>query len=268
MWKERLGAVNATTDSLSHTSKRNLLEFHLLRQRSSQLGTKTIYQRLPYSTANKRTMSRLATHLRTGAMIAVGTQIGVTMASMGYASGRFGGANAKLLLRPDGRGPREETSDARHFKLITQLVTSMYSGQGIKPHDHVQLADEIEFADPVAICRGPAEVKEAFGALRFLQPEPIRSPRCIHVEPKGASIFVTYSLYQRYLRGWLEFPSLLVLDVQLKQRSDMPQSDFLILRMEEQWNGVPLLTTFLNKAARRFNGVLSHQLTRLLPPQK
>lgn len=208
--------------------------------------------------------SRLAVHIRTGAVIVVGTHIGVTLASLGYATGRFGGANAAMFLRDDGKGRRQETRDARFFQHITEWVTGMYAGRG-NDHEHVQLDDAVTFADPAAVCKGRGEVAEAFRALRFLKPQSLMSPYCVNVEPKGASIILTYILHQRYM-GWIRLPSLLVVDVQLKQRTDMPQSDFLVLHMEEQWNGVPLLTTYLNKMVRRLNGVASFWLTqRLLP---
>ena len=208
--------------------------------------------------------SRMALHLRTGAVIVFGSHIGVTLASMGYASGRFGGANAAMFLREDGKGRREEPRDARFFQYITEWVTDMYAGRGIQ-HEHVQLDDKVTFADPAAICEGPSEVTDAFRALRYLKPQSLLTPYCVDVEPKGASIILTYILHQRYM-GWLHLPSLLIVDVQLKQRPDMPQSDFLVLNVEEQWNGVPLLKTYLNKIVRRVNGLASFQLSqRLLP---
>lgn len=213
--------------------------------------------------------SRLFTHLRMTAIIAVGTHVGVTLASMGYATGRFGGANAQLLLRDDGKAPRSETAEAQHFVYLTEYVTCMYAGRGLQ-HDHVQLAIDVTFADPAAICRGRTEVQSAFAALRFLQPKSIRPPRCIHVEPKGASILVTYSLYQRYFLGrWIALPSLLVLEVQLQRRHGTPyQSDFVVLNIQEQWNGVPLLTTFLNQLVRRCNGILSYRIAKVLMPRQ
>eukprot|EP00977_Amphora_coffeiformis_P009996 scaffold2335_cov175-Amphora_coffeaeformis.AAC.23 len=208
--------------------------------------------------------SRLAVHLRTGAVIVIGSHIGVTLASLGYATGRFGGANAAMFLREDGKGRREETRDARFFQYITEWVTDMYAGRGIR-HEHVQLDETVSFSDPAAICEGPSEVTEAFRALRLLKPQSLLTPYCVNVEPKGASIILTYILHQRYM-GWISLPSLLIVDVQLRQRPDMPQSDFLVRSVEDQWNGVPLLTTYLNKMARRVNGVVSFQLCQKLLP--
>ena len=216
---------------------------------------------------------RLAVHLRTAAIIVVGTHFGVTLASMAYASGRVGGANAALLLRDDGKGPRTEITDARHFVYLTNFVADLYAGRRLLPPSeaHVELDENVTFADPAAICIGRDEVIEAFRALRLtLHPESLRTPQCVHVRPEGASIWVTYSLYQRYLGGWLTLPSLLVVQVQLKRRTDVPQSDFLVLSMQEQWNGVPLLANnILNRMVRRGNGWLSFQLTsRILPSEK
>ena len=204
--------------------------------------------------------SRIVVTLRTGAIIAVGAHVGITVASIAYATGRLGGANAELLLRDDGKGPRDEAQNSHHFQIITDLVTNMYAGRGLE-HELAELDDSVTFADPAAICRGPSEVSEAFRALRYLNPQSLMKPRCVHIEPKGASIILTYILYQRYM-GWLSLPSLLVVDVQLKQRPDMPQSGFLVLGLEEQWNGVPLLTTYLNQMVRRLNGIASYRLTR------
>jgi hypothetical protein len=180
------------------------------------------------------------------------------------------------MLREDQKGPREENTNARHFVYLTEFVTTLYSSSSstigashppppVHYHPHVQWDPHVTFEDPAAICVGPQEVQEAFRALHVaLQPQSIRPPTCIDVKPKGASIWVTYALYQRYLGGWITLPSLLVVQVQLQQRSDIPQSDFVILSMQEEWNGVPLLTTFLNRLVRRGNGYLSYYVTRML----
>jgi hypothetical protein len=219
--------------------------------------------------ASPSASSRVIVYARTAAIIAVGSHVGVTLASMAYSTGRFGGANAALMLRDDQKGPREEIVNSRHFVILTEFVTQLYGGKEkmTNHHEHVQLDPNITFEDPAAICVGQEEVYEAFRALYLtLHPESIRRPRCIDVKPKGASLWVTYGLYQRYsvFGGWwtITLPSLLVVQVQLKQRTDKPQSDFLVLSMKEEWNGVPLLTTFLNRLVRRGNGIASYHLTR------
>lgn len=186
----------------------------------------------------------------------VGTHAALTATSLAY--GIFGGDMT------DGDPP--EVFDAPHYDMVTELVSGMYAGRGLGNHTapHVKLADTVTFEDPAAICSGPAEVREAFRALTCIQPKSRSPPRCIDVQPQGDSIALTYVLNQRYA-GLLTVRSLLVVHVKLLQmRDDLAESEFLVTRLEEQWNAVPPLPSLLFWIVRRINGFISYQLTTRL----
>ena len=205
---------------------------------------------------------------------AAGTQALLTMASLAYSTAgdqlsleyfqqAFSGASKKQ--DPPAQHKMFDAKpafDAGHYKYVTEFVKRMYGGRGAQ-HDHVIMNPETTFEDPAAICKGYPEIQEAFQALTYLQPQSLAPPTCVNVQPLGDSILLTYSLKQRYL-GRLELRSLLMVQVQLQQRQDIPESDFLVLRMEEHWNGIPPLSSYLFWAVRRINGIVSYQLTSKL----
>lgn len=224
----------------------------------------------------------MMSRLQSGLIAAVGTQAFLSLASLGYASGRLGGISEKFQADHQ-KNPRrkrvslpEEAFDAHHYTMVTELIQGMYSGRrtrlgkgGSPPSPilapGVQWADSATFEDPAAICRGPAEVGEAFRALSAsLEPRSLSPPRCVDVEPKGESITLTYALNQQYgvMGRTFELQSLLIVDVQLRQLRDVPESEFLVLKVEEHWNGVPPLSSYLFWMVRRINGMVSYQLTR------
>ncbi len=194
------------------------------------------------------------TSLRSGFSAAVGTQVVLTLASLGYAT--VGGSPTTLVQK-------KEVFDAPHYDLVTELVTKMYSGRGVS-HPYVPLADSVTFEDPAARCCGPEEVREAFRALSCLTPKAVQPPRCIDVKPQGESIALSYALHQHYLGGRMELQSVLVVTVQLRQLKHIPESEFLVLQMEELWNGIPLWNSYLFRIVRRINGWVSWHLTRKL----
>ena len=180
--------------------------------------------------------------------------LSLTCASLGL--GLYGNED-KLLLYG------EESFDAKHYDFVTELVTKMYAGRGLK-HDHCHLAKTITFEDPAAICKSPAEINEAFRALQFLKPKSISYPKCVHVEPLGSSIALTYALHQQYsfLSSIVDLRSLLVVEVELIQRKDVPESDFLVTRFEERWYGIPPQNIPLFWMTKRLNGILSWNVTK------
>jgi hypothetical protein len=183
----------------------------------------------------------------------VGTHAALTATSLAY--GIFGGDMT------DGDPP--EVYDAHHYDMVTELVSGMYAGRGLDKHTapRVKLADTVTFEDPAVICSGPTEVREAFRALTYIQPKSRSPPRCIDVQPQGDSVALTYVLNQQYA-GMLTVRSLLVVHVQLLHwRDDFPDSEFLVTRLEEQWNAVPPLGSLLFWIVRRINGFISYQLT-------
>jgi hypothetical protein len=204
--------------------------------------------------------------LRSGLTAAVGTQLVLTLASLGYATGHLGTASNNRSLLLENKANAEEVFDAHHYDFVTEFVTGIYAGRGASTsssHPHVKLADTVTFEDPAARCYGPHEVQEAFRALKYLEPRSVRPPYCVDVEPQGESIALSYALHQQYyFGGRLELQSLLVVNVQLRQRKDVPESEFLVLQMEEHWNGIPFWNSYLFRIVRRINGMVSWQLTK------
>jgi hypothetical protein len=186
----------------------------------------------------------------------------------------------------------EECFDAKHYDMVQRFVTRMYNGTGFsKGEDHnnvtnigsitgynyaddttvedtergVRMTNAVTFEDPAAICKGIHEVQEAFRALKALHPESESPPRCVDVQPLGNSIVLTFVLNQQYqlpLYGALHLRSFLDVTVELQQMKDNPESEFLITRMKESWNGKPLAWPYmLYYPSRRLNGILSYRFT-------
>lgn len=170
----------------------------------------------------------------------------------------------------------QESFDARHYDLLTELITQMYSGRGCH-HSHVHLDDSVTFSDPVAICNSADEVHEAFRILRILQPKSLHPPTCVDVEPRGSYIVVKYALHQHYGLLNTDLHSEVTVEVQLEQSTIynaqqpqssylVPESNFLVSSMKEEWNGNPLPRDPIFWIVRRMNGILSwHIFSRLVP---
>jgi hypothetical protein len=205
-------------------------------------------------------MATAAARLQGSLKVLAGTHVGLSLTSIGYGFYYRGG-------EPLHDASTDEVFDARHYDIVTELVTSMYSGRGFK-HPHCQLAETISFEDSAVICVSPKETQEAFRALRAVKPQCRSPPKCIHVQPLGSSIALTYALNQRYyfLGGrWFDLQSLLVVEVELIAIKDQPgESEFLVNKMEERWKGIAPLATYLFRLPRRINGLLSYQLTSRL----
>ena len=204
--------------------------------------------------------------LRHGVSLYGKTHVGLTLVSLGY--GAFGyhlplysvQASRELLVQ-------DECFDAKHYQYLTEYIQSLYSGKsGSSEQQHCQLDPSVTFEDSAAICNSREEVEEAFRALTKMQPESFAPARCVHVEPMGASIAVTYALDQSYFGGSLSLQSLLTVNIQLQtvHTRGFPESQFLITKLEEKWNGVPLLANYLYWIPRRANGWISYQLTSRL----
>mmetsp|Transcript_20072 Transcript_20072/g.41124 ORF Transcript_20072/g.41124 Transcript_20072/m.41124 type:complete len:242 (-) Transcript_20072:540-1265(-) len=220
----------------------------------------------------------------------VGTHIAFTLASIARAG--IGG----LQNHEDGTAKKqeiEECFDAKHYDLMTAFVARFYRGRGTKParnndtENHrggsadgtntitgVKLAPTATFEDPAAVCVGEEEVREAFRALRLLDPVSLSPPRCVDVRPLGDSIQLTFLLHQQYtipLRLFLPGPppqislrSLLTVTVRLQQMQErgLPESEFIVTEMKELWYGNPLLWPYhLFYVPRRLNGIVSYHLT-------
>ncbi len=123
----------------------------------------------------------------------------------------------------------------------------MYSGAGV---DAALCSDDITFEDPAALCRGPAEVAEAFRALLWLEPEHVGAPQVCY----SAADSVIVLLHQRYVGR-------LVLRSELHVGLDR---NGLICSMEERWNGKKLLGSEIMRPVRRLNGLLSFYVTTKL----
>jgi hypothetical protein len=198
------------------------------------------------------------------------------------------------------RGGGEECFDAKHYDLVTDFVARMYRGRGIKTSvvkessnnsDNnnnnnnnnskiravvsgdigVKLSPTVSFEDPAAVCVNEEEVREAFRALRLINPVTLSPPKCINVEPRGGSINLTFLLNQQYYTlplynsRPLNLKSLLIVTVQLQQMQEIPESEFLVTSMKELWYGNPLIQPYLLfYVPRRLNGIISYYLTSRL----
>ena len=189
-----------------------------------------------------------------------------TLVSLGLAvyTSRTDGEK-RLPLDDNDIKNQKEVFDAKHYDLVTELVTKMYAGRGVQ-HEHCHLAESVSFEDAVAVCKGPVEVQETFLALKLLEPQSLTFPICVNVKPLGSSIALTYLLNQRYtfLSTIIDLQSLLVVEVELKQMKDLPESEFLIKRFEEQWNGIATQKSILFWIPRRINGILGLNITKRL----
>ena len=202
--------------------------------------------------------------LRHGVSVCVKAHVGLTLVSLGY--GAFGhklmGSSSNQSLLQD---ETKESFDASHYQYVTEFVQTLYSGCGLH-HDYCQLDEDVTFEDPAAICHSRKEVQEAFRALTKMRPDSLSPPRCVDVEPLGASIAVNYALHQQYLGGLLTVRSLLIAHIQLQtvHNKGFPESQFLVTKLEEQWNGVPPISNYVFWVPRRLNGWISYQLTSRL----
>lgn len=201
-----------------------------------------------------------------------GAHVALTVSSLAYGtffgSSSSGGADAEHL---------DEAFDARHYQSVTKFVERVYSGNGAATSttaaalkDGVTLADDVTFEDPAAMCCTKSEVVEAFRALQLAKPRCLSKPVCVDVEPKGGAIQLAYRLDQQYL-NCLRVNSLLLLEVELipfKGEIEMAHySHFVIKKVEERWNGVPLLNLgYLHTLSRRINGLLSYYATTAFLP--
>jgi hypothetical protein len=180
----------------------------------------------------------------------------------------------------------EECFDANHYVMVKDFVSQIYSGDdsiignynkeskqkgSITGYNYkknvgsVRLSSTATFEDPAAICSGSDEITEAFRALKLLQPVSLSPPKCIDVDPRGGSIRISFALHQQYtipLYGPLMLRSILEVTVQLKQLKEIPESELLIIRMKELWNGKPMAWPYiLYYPGQRLNGIISYHLT-------
>lgn len=245
-------------------------------------------------------MAAIASFRQVGPLLTtlVGTHVAFTVASITRAGigGLQSNSNKKDISK--GGGEEEECFDAKHYDLVTDFVGRIYRGRGMKSLDDcknknksndtgskrvdniigVKLAPTVTFEDPAAVCVSEEEVREAFRALRALEPVSLSPPRCINVQPRGDSITLTFLLNQQYTLHvplllyssrppQLSIRSLLTVTVQLQQMQDLglPESEFLITEMKELWYGNPLLWPYLLfYVPRRLNGIISYYLTSRL----
>jgi len=175
--------------------------------------------------------------------------VGVTLVSLGYGAfgHKFTRSNPLLNIT-------EETFDSGHYQYLAEFVENMYSGKGMT-HDYCKLDNDATFEDPAAVCQGNEEINEAFRALSKINPKPLSKPRCVDVSPMGSTIACTYCLHQQY-GTMLTVRSLLVVHIQLQtvHTKGFPESQFLVKKLEEQWNGTPLIDNYLFWIPRRING--------------
>eukprot|EP00931_Biecheleriopsis_adriatica_P055432 TRINITY_DN32777_c0_g1_i3.p1 TRINITY_DN32777_c0_g1~~TRINITY_DN32777_c0_g1_i3.p1 ORF type:complete len:179 (-),score=34.90 TRINITY_DN32777_c0_g1_i3:34-570(-) len=167
---------------------------------------------------------------------ALGAHVCITQSAVAYATLKRPQA-AKLQ---DGASPELR----RH---VLEVVSQMYSGRGLT----ARLSSDVAFEDPLALCQGDAEVREAFRALKACKPEQLQVPNLAGITEDGSLLV---ELQQRYF-NCLCVKSTLVVSVAASGE---------IRRFEERWNGVPLLDTAPFPWSRRLNGILSYALSSRL----
>ena len=175
--------------------------------------------------------------------VAVSLQIGLTALSIGRGKGAF--ESPPNLLH------EKETFDAPHYKFVQDYISSLYSNQSshLQSRVGVKLAECATWEDPKSIFQGATEIQQAF---RIPAQDTAKSPRCVNVEPKGQLIVLSYVLpYTKFNNQ-----SLLVVSVEMKQMKASPEfNEFVITKMEEKWNGIPIFQSLLFWIVRRINGV-------------
>jgi hypothetical protein len=127
----------------------------------------------------------------------------------------------------------------------------MYAGGGVDPS---ACTDDVEFEDPVASCKGKAEVLEAFRALGVAcSPHSLSPPttQCANMDSGGRDT-VLMDLSQEYF-GFLRVRSTVAVQM---------ANDGRICRFEERWNSATLLPSIPFGVSRRLNGLLSYAVTR------
>ena len=137
----------------------------------------------------------------------------------------------------------------------TYLDGFMHGSMTTWNEEGVKLSESATWEDPKAIFKGPKEILQAF---RIPTQDTIASARCVNVEPQGESIVLSYALpYQND-----GDKSILVVTVEMHQMKDSPEfNEFVITKMEEQWNGIPLFQSMLFWIVRRVNGFAAFQLS-------
>ena len=178
----------------------------------------------------------------------IGTHLGLSVGSMAVGAG--GSTPSADARAPDEVGPGgQHCATCSRAAQLAKTAAQMYRGGGI---DAAVLSPGVVFEDPAVRCVGSTEVREAFRALRSCRPEALVAPRMV-LEGDGSATAV-FALHQRYL-GFLEVRSTLHLHT---------APDGRISRIEERWNGVPLVSAPPFVWSRRLNGMLSSALTPIL----
>lgn len=174
----------------------------------------------------------------------IGTHLGLSVGSMAVGAG--GSTSPADEVCPGGG---QHCATCSRAAQLAKTAAKMYRGGGI---DAAVLSPGVVFEDPAARCVGSTEVREAFRALRSCRPEALAAPRMV-LEGDGSATAV-FALHQRYF-GFLEVRSTLHLHT---------APDGRISRIEERWNGVPLVSAPPFVWSRRLNGMLSSALTPIL----
>ena len=132
---------------------------------------------------------------------------------------------------------------------VLGAILTMYSQCCV---NEASFARHVTFDDPAARTEGFDELKEAFRALRKLQPQTLNwELGSVH---QGR---VEVHLWQRYTIG----PKEIDLFSKVVAEHD---AEGRIVQLEDRWKGLPLLDSPPFTWARRLNGVMSFWLTPLL----
>ncbi|CAB9524122.1 expressed unknown protein [Seminavis robusta] len=200
----------------------------------------------------------LARGLVSGVNGVVGVQIGLSVASV-----------ARSQLVPFGGTPSfnshasEATPKCQYEEAVKSYLTRIYRYE----HSHnknkdlslqsrgltVKLADGVTWQDPKCTFRGLQEVRQAF----CFPVELADAPLCVNVDASegGDNIVLTYTLSynnnqcQSLLSVWVK---------KVPKKDSLQMAEIVITKMEEQWNGMPLLRSLPFRTVRRINGLAAY----------
>ena len=133
---------------------------------------------------------------------------------------------------------------------ILSSIKDMYSGNGA---DSGTFNRDVTFRDPVVICQGIDEVREAFRALKVMSPKIVEEPK-LFVGSDNKELLIELKTSYICIKPFT-VNSICVIKT---------DEDGNIETIEERWNFVPLIDRPLFKWSKRLNGLISYGLTRSL----
>ena len=138
--------------------------------------------------------------------------------------------------------------------------------------DRAAMASDVAFEDPVALCEGIDEVREAFRALRWFRPERA-APSTVERIAANRYVVRTATRYAApFDLGAFVVRSDVIVDTRAEERGNneadgtrASEETGKIRRVEERWNGALLLEGFPFDMVRRSVGLCSYACTSRIP---